>query len=602
MTDTPDDRPEGHDRIISKGPCDKCQGSKCLALYGDGHMHCHKCGHHTPADTQGASSQAGRPSPSSGSGSSSKLLKASEQTHPWVDRKSRGITSETLRKFGSFNAGFKGQKAAVYPYYLRSTGELAIQKLRLPAKDFPQLKAADDTPGIANCHLYGWHVFGDRFDRRVVVTEGEEDAHAVAQETDFKFAVVSPQNGAGGAAACLKANYLWLDRFAEIVLWFDNDAPGREAAEECAKLFKVGKVRIASAPPGYKDANDLLIGDDPKPGLIQESIYAAKAWRPRGIVNAATTKSDVFAPREQTHAYHYPDFMPILQEMTGGVVKGEVIYHVAGTGVGKSSQLREIQYALLQQGAKIAVLSFEDTVRDAKFGLMSIAAGRRLHLQDLPEHTDLKGLEAYDAEMGRWHDVVFGKGLVELFDPETAEWQMDSILGYIRYCAKALDCEVVFIDPLSFVAAGIELSADERRVLDKVAAELAKLAKELGINIQVSHHLKRAMGTPHEEGAPTSLNELRSSGGLANFAMCVVGWERNNQAPDPLWRVTRSRVLKPARRVGRSGLADVLFYEESGRTIKSPHDFPPPGKPESDDAGEQPSRKRGFGPITEQDY
>jgi hypothetical protein len=40
------------------------------------------------------------------------------------------------------------------------------------------------------------------------------------------------------AAKVLKANYLWLDRFEEIVLWFDNDEPGQAAADECARLLK----------------------------------------------------------------------------------------------------------------------------------------------------------------------------------------------------------------------------------------------------------------------------------------------------------------------------------------------------------------------------
>jgi hypothetical protein len=257
---------------------------------------------------------------------------------------------------------------------------------------------------------------------------------------------------------------------------------------------------------------------------------------------------------------------------------------VAGTGVGKSTGLREIQYHLVEQLVKIGVLSFEDTIKDAKFGLMSIAAGERLQLKEQPDPDDIKAMEAYNAYMLKVHERVFGPGLVELFDPQTAEWAMEAILGYVRYCAKALDCKVIFLDPISFVAAGIDLTADERRTLDYVAKEFAKLAKELDIAIIISHHLKRTSGIPHEEGAPTSLNELRSSGGLANFATAVIGWERNNQAAGDAWRVTQSRIIKPIRRTGKSGLADVLYYGEDGRLISSPIPFPPIGKPDGHDA------------------
>lgn len=589
MTDH--EKPEGHDVLISKTEvCPKCHKDN-LALYADGHTHCFSqgCGHHSqglPDGDKPPNREVTQPPHTAG------LLEPDARSWPEAGLQKRRITLATMRKFGVFMPGFKGQRVQAYPYF-NQDGSPAGQKLRLPDKSFPFLKA-DGYEDLSKCQLFGRHVFGDRYDRQVIICEGELDALSVAQATDFKTAVVSVNAGAASAVKSLKANYLWLDRFEDIVLWLDGDEPGQEAMEECAKLFKVGKVRIVKVP-GFKDASDLLQAD--KPGDIKAAIYAATKWRPKGIVNARDNPADVMAPREKTICYSYPACMPKLQEMTGGIHKGEVTYHVAGTGVGKSTALREIEYHLVEQGVKIAVLSFEDTIRDAKFGLMSIAASERLHLRPTPDPEDTKSLEAYDAEMLAWHGKVFGSGLVELFDPETAEWQMEAILSYVRYCAKALDAEVIFLDPISFVASGIDLKADERRVLDMVAGEFAKLAKELGIHLQISHHLKRTQGIPHEEGAPTSLNELRSSGGLANFATGVIGWERNNQAAGDGWRVTQSRIIKPIRRTGKSGLADVLYYGEDGRLVQSPIPFPPIGKPEGE--AESNSRSAPFKPADE---
>lgn len=602
----PEDRPPENAEVVSKGPCPECDTTKGNVTYADGHSHCFACGHtEFPADEPGALPLAGdledatsgrtgglRGSHAAGSG----LLRASDTPGAFDPLTKRGLTSETLRRYGYFKAGFKGQMVQVAPY-CDETGEVCQQKVRMADKSFMVLKARDSVPAINDCWLFGRQVYGDRYDRRVIITEGELDAMSVAQVRQFKDAVVSVNGGAKAALKSLKSNYLWLDRFAEIVLWFDDDEPGREATEECADLFKVGKVRIAKVP-GFKDASDVLQAN--KPGDIEAAIYGAVAWKPRGIVNARDSDKDVRAPTDKVNAWSYPPQMEKLQEMTAGIHRGEVIYHVAGTGVGKSTALREIQYHLVEQGVKIAVLSFEDTVRDMKFGLMSIPAGERLHLVPVPDPEDLKAIAAYDERMVRIHGQVFGSGLVELFDPETADWAMEAILGYVRYCAKALDCQVIFIDPLSFVAAGIELTADERRVLDRVAGEFAKLAKELGIHLQISHHLKRTAGIPHEEGAPTSLNELRSSGGLANFAMGVIGWERNNQAEGDGWRVTQSRIIKPVRRTGKSGLADVLYYQENGRLIKSPIPFPPIGKPDGKDEGDH--RRPAFGPVDATDY
>lgn len=603
----PEDRPPENGEVISKGPCPKCDTTKGNVTYADGHSHCFACGHTAfltadgteagPDAGSGEGPAQGRPDGFRGAPSGgSELLRPADTPGAFDQLTKRGLTSGTLRKYGYFKAGFKGTTVQVAPYYDQN-GELCQQKVRMPDKSFMVLKAHDAVPAINDCWLFGRHVYGDRYDRRVIITEGELDALSVAQVRDFKDAVVSVNGGAKAAAKSLKANYLWLDRFSEIVLWFDDDEPGRAASEECAALFKVGKVRLAKVA-GHKDASDVLQAN--LPGDIEAAIYGATAWRPKGIVNAKDSDRDVRAPTEKVIAWSYPPQMEKLQEMTAGLHRGEVIYHVAGTGVGKSTALREIQYHLVEQGVKIAVLSFEDTVRDMKFGLMSIKESERLHLVAVPDPEDTKALKAYDDRMVRIHAEVFGGGLVELFDPETADWSMEAILGYVRYCAKALDCTVIFIDPLSFVAAGIELTADERRVLDRVAGEFAKLAKELGIHIQISHHLKRTAGIPHEEGAPTSLNELRSSGGLANFAMGVIGWERNNQAAEDGWRVTQSRIIKPVRRTGKSGLADVLYYTEQGRLIKSPIPFPPIGKPDGKDEGDH--RRPAFGPVDATDY
>lgn len=580
------ERPEGHDVVVLKGPCPKCLSADNAVLYADGHTHCFSmgCDYRTPPGSQMDGSTPSS-KPRSVSHVEVNLLKPEAGSFPSGGLAARRISVDTMRKYGVFIAGFKGGKVQVYPYF-NMDGSDSGQKIRLPNKEFAFLHA-DGGDTVGKAQLFGRQVYGDRFDRQVVICEGELDALSAAQALDFKVAVVSVNSGAGNAAHNLKANYLWLDRFEDIVLWLDNDEPGIEAAQDCAKLFAVGKVRIAKATGQLngkpcKDASDMLQAD--LPGDIKQVVYTAAKWRPRGIVNAADNPSDVFAPTEKLASIAFPPQLVMLQEMTGGMFPGDVIYFVAGTGVGKSALLREIEYHIAAQGQKLAILSFEDTIKDAKFGLMSIAAGERLQLRDLPDPEDVKAMEAYNTYMTKVHEMVFGPGLVELFDPETAEWSIEAILGYVRYCAKALDCKVIVLDPISFVIAGLSMSDDERRMLDYCAMQFAKLAKELAITLVIAHHLRRTSGIPHEEGAATSLNEVRSSGGLANNATAVIGCERNNQAAGDAWRVVQLRILKPIRRTGKSGLADVLYYGEDGRLIPSPIPFPPIGKPEGHDA------------------
>lgn len=605
---------------VSKGECPDCGGSKCCTLYTDGHTHCFKCDKTTfPSgpDAQPHGNHQGLSVVAGLEKDYGDLLDPAKQVDPYAPLKGRNIRPDTMKKLGMFHGGLKGTSALIAPFY-NQQGDLTAQKARTPGKEFIVLKGPEYSD-MLSLKLFGQQHFGDRFDRQVIVVEGELDCASVAQELDFKVAVVSINGGAPNALKNLKANYLWLDRFTEIILWFDNDTQGQDAIAECAPLFKVGKVRIAKAfgfkdgdnKVPCKDASDMLQAN--RPGDIKTAVYAAVGWRPAGIVNAKDRPQDVLSNRDGALSYDYPPFMEQLQEMTGGMYPGDVVYHVAGTGVGKSSQMREIMMALVEQGVKVAYFSFEDTKKDAKLGLMSIMAGSRLGLvpePKLPRDATPEQRKAFEAEcdtydklMGKWHEMTFSGGMVELFDPETAEWTMQAILGYIYYVVKALGVWAVFIDPMSFLAAGLDLTADERRVLDKIAAEIAQTGKELGCHTQISHHLKRVgQGIPHEEGAPTSLNELRSSGGLANFATGVVGWERNNQAEGDGWRVTRSRIIKPIRRTGRSGLADTLYYGEDGRMAKSHIPFPPIGKPEGAEEGDHHKGGSSFSPVGGGDY
>lgn len=566
--------PEGNDIVLFKGACSQCGSSDGNAHYEDGHTYCYVCRHrgaHSANDPGGVDQGPGRERPLPGGSvprdrDPGALPVSLSETRPLAA--TRGLTEATLKRYGYRAGTFKGRPVHVAQYHDQD-GEPVAQHLRYAdKKDFAWLGPKGVSP--STFRLFGHHVYGDRFDRTVVITTGEIDAMSVAQEMDFKIAAVSIGNGDGSAAKSLKANYLWLDRFAEIILWFDDDEFGREALAECASLFRVGKVRVAKAPGGQgvspaKDANDLL--QQNRPGDIKSAIYMATAWRPAGIVNAADRVEDVLAPREGDAAgwsYDWP--WPQVQEALGPIQPGQVCYHVAGTGIGKTTAVAEIEMHLLAQGARVAHMGFEDTRRDVKLRLLSIQASKRLDLEPMPE-----------ADMRALHEEVFGRRCLELFDPETAEWSVEAILGYVRYCAKALDCRVIFLDPLSFIAAGLSQGEDERRALDKASRDLAAMAKELGVHLQITHHLRRPEGTAHEEGATTSLNEVRGSGGIANFATFVIGHERNQQAEGDHALVTRLRSLKNRVRSKTGPLLNLIYGLATGRLLPTDLQFPASG-------------------------
>lgn len=539
----------GSDVVVSKGQCPKCGADGALVTYGDGHVHCFNpaCAHHTRAGSVSAVDQpALKP-----------VINKLVAGDP-ITRAERGILPETFRRFG-YTQGHYGKAASPVHIWtiFDQSGKAAFQKLRfLGNKDFVSLRVGDTPDGPNECQLWGRHVWGDQHDKRVVITEGEIDAMSVAQAADFKYPVVSVNGGAASAAKTLKANYRWLDRFSEIILWLDSDDAGQQALAECAPLFASGKVKVAKVE-GYKDANEVLVAKEKS--KIELAIYGATLWAPAGIVNAADAAGLLMAD-EAVPMWSFP--YAELQAVTKGCRRGEIYFHVAGTGSGKSSVLNEyIDHWMFGEGhtearAKIGIMAFETLLRETQLGILSVHTSKRLHLDPIPK----------DA-MARLHAEVFGDRRVELFDPETAEWGFEPLIGYMRFLVRACDCNILIVDPLSFVAAQLS-EADERRALDRVTVILAKLSKELNCAIHIAHHLTRPEGTAHEEGGQISLKHIRGSGGIAMFANGCLAYERNQQAEGDAKLVTLVRSLK-WRWTGYTGVAcHTIYNEENGRTTE----------------------------------
>jgi twinkle protein len=107
---------------------------------------------------------------------------------------------------------------------------------------------------------------------------------------------------------------------------------------------------------------------------------------------------------------------------------------------------------------------------------------------------------------------------------------------------------------------------DERKALDEIMTKLRTLVQETDVALIIVSHLKRPDGKGHEEGAVTSLAQLRGSGSIAQLSDMVLGLERDSQSDDIATRNTTClRVLKN-RFVGMTGPATYLYYDkDTGR-------------------------------------
>lgn len=510
-------------RFLRHEPCPSCGSRDNLARYDDGHGYCFGCGRYESCAERDAA-----PVQQTSNG-------FSPLSGEFRDLPKRRIDRRTCERYDYRCSVVNGRLAQIADYR-DASGDVIAQHLRFMNKDFAWV----GEPRKAT--LWGRHLWPPQ--KMIVVTEGEIDCLTVSQLQGLRWPVVSLPNGAGSARSAIAANSDYLDRFETVVLMFDMDDAGRKAANDAASVLSPGKVRIASLP--LKDPNEMLLAGRGKE--VIDAIWQARPYRPDGIVSGADIW-DLVSRQDDVAGIAYP--FTALQKLCHGMRRSELVTLTAGTGIGKSLVAREIAYHLLMQGETVAYIALEESVKRTALGFLSCHMNRPLHIQRL-ESEDLR--EAFDATLGT--------GRIYLYD-HWGSLESDNLLSKIRFLAAGLECKWIFLDHISIVVSGIE-GGDERRIIDQTMTKLRSLVQELDVGMLVVSHLRRPDGKAHEEGAATSLSQLRGSAAVGQLSDIVIGLERDQQSEDES-DITRVRVLKN-RYTGETGIAGSLRYcRESGR-------------------------------------
>jgi twinkle protein len=524
-------------KFVKHEPCPECESKDNFARYSDGHGHCFGCGYQDqpPKDRPPPRMEA-KPPPAT----------------PLLDfitikeLGKRGITAETCKLFNYGYSEYRNQPVQVAEYR-NQKGNVAAQHIRYPDKKFGW------TGDTSNLQLWGQHLWrqghGGGTNLFVTVTEGEIDCMSVSQVQGNKFPVVSLPNGAQSAKKYLAANAAWLGQFARIVLCFDNDEPGRQAATDALTVLPLGKVAICHLP--RKDANEMLQAGEGD--QLRDLLWKATPSRPDGIVNASELWEELIKPTEAAVA-SYP--WPELDRMTRGFRKGEMVTLCAGSGIGKSSICREWAHWFLRGGMRVGYIALEESTKRTMQGVVGIELNKPIHLD---------ASLATEREIRDGFDRVFSTGRCYLYD-HFGSMDPDHLINKIRYLADGEGCDVVFLDHLTIVISGLT-DLDERRAIDVTCTKLRQVVEQTGVGLVLVSHLKRPEGRGHEEGAATSLGHLRGSHAIAQLSDLVIGAERNQQGEAHTRNELQLRVLKN-RFSGTTGLCDKLLYDtDTGRLV-----------------------------------
>lgn len=501
-------------------PCGDCGSSDALCVYDDGHTYCFSCtATHQKSPIDNVHLFPERPRKMSKDLALEIIAQPTFQSY-------RGIPATIYEKYNTYTL----DDSVVFNYYDKDN-KPSSQKVRSKTQ-----KSMFTRGDVAGSRLFGANLF-EAGGKYITVTEGEFDALAAFYLTGAKWPCVSIKTGAQGALKDIKENWEYLNSFEKIVLCFDNDEPGKQAAKAVALLFPPTKVKIVNLTEG-KDANEYL-----EKGLRDEFVnrwWRAETYTPENVLASSSLKDTVFT-KETFITTPYP--FQGLNEKTYGMRFSELTTVIAESGIGKSQLLKEFMYHILTTtNYNIGGMFIEESVKDTWLSLASLHLGKRLNLPDV-ERTPEEEEKAYTDLMSSdriWLYKHFGSQ------------DLEPILNTIRYLAKACDCKFIFFDHISMLVSD-QRNGDERKALDEIVTKLKTLTMELDIHLCMVSHINRG-------------GSIRGTAGIEQLSNTIIRVTRDKTHEDESVRNTNILSIEKNRFNGDTGTACSLrFNKQTGK-------------------------------------
>lgn len=417
------------------------------------------------------------------------------------------------------------------------------------------------TGNLDGCDLFGWDQAVKSGAKRLIITEGENDAIALWQVLKDKNrntpyekydpAVVSLTNGSGSARKNISDNMSKIrHHFKEVVLAFDDDEAGKTATSSAMLVFPTAMTAKLPA----KDPNQALI-DGRSVALANAVLFKAEIPKNTRLVSATDLYTQAAEPPKPGLSWPWDG----LTKLTKGLRFGEVTYIGAGVKQGKSEIVNTLAaHYMVKHGLKCFLVKPEESnVKTIKMVLGKVAA-THFHDPDVPFDR-----AAYDEAANIVGDKLF---LLNLY--QHLGW--DSLRTDIQVAA-AQGCKIVFIDPITNLTGGVG-SGEANTLLQDIAHELAALARDLNLHVFVFCHLKSPeSGDPHERGGKVLSSQFAGSRAMMRSAQLMIGLEGNRDPDlDPEQRNMRKLVILEDREFGNVGIINLYWDARTGLFVEVP--------------------------------
>lgn len=480
----------------------------------------------------------------------------------------RGIRDDIYTMFGVRHAFAEDTGEVIEQYYpVTQEGQLSGYKIREVPKNFRSKGRTG-----ADCELFMAFKF-NRGGKYLLLTEGEVDSLSAYQMlsdynksrgSDFETAVVSPTTGANSQKQ-IASNYKFLDSFDVIVLCYDNDKAGQEAAEKIISVLPKGKVKIMQMR--YKDANEYLMTGKSKEFI--SDFYNAKSYVPVGVVGSGDITEGM---REEFKVpkIPLPPFMHKLQDMmAGGVPLGRILNLMSASGSGKSTIIDEIVYFMLFNSPhKVGVVTLESTTGQYGIKLLSRHINLKLELKSNEEALAILESESTKAKEKElfWTDT--GEHRFYLVDDR--DGGVNNVKDAIENLIIGSGCKVIVLDPVNDVIG--TLSNEEQ---ESFYGWQKGMVKSHGCTFYNVMHTRKTAGGQKAGSTGADLHEEDAMGSSSAYksAACNLVFGRNKEAEDDIERNTITMKATKIRWTGRTGIAGKYYYDIEKHTLHDLDDW-----------------------------
>lgn len=522
-------------RFVRHVACDKCGSSDGCAVYDDESTYCFVCKHSTKGNKLHYERED-----MTGHIDISDIIKL-----PSTGLLERGINETVAKQFGvrvEYDQASGQQKSYYFPLY--KEGEHQGYAKRDMPKGFKQINGRD-------CDPFGAHIAG-RGGKFLIVTEGCEDALAAVQ--------MLAANGKNYRVVATMGTQRWgqmlgyFETFDKVVIAFDRDEAGQQAANEFAAALPEGKAFMAKWDSAHgKDPNDLLLSG--KSDVFMNSIYKCEAYQPAGIL-VGEDVWEIMRNYTEPEGIPYPPEWGDFGEKAQKMRRGEISLWIGGTGCGKTSYLRRLkQHIITTTDWRVGEIELEEAAQKTARGMMQFQAKKKMTVMT-PE------------EKRAAFEATYGTGKLFLLDHRARFARGQSLMSKIKHLRYGMGCDAIFLDHITLAVSefgdGNGL-ADQ----DRMMGEFLEFVETSQAHLCLISHLRKtgAGGNSFESGAIPREDDIKGSGSLKQISFDIFGVSRNKHHEDEYERnVSQLHVLK-CRETGRTGPSDRLYWDDEACSL-----------------------------------